>query len=211
MTRSFALLFATQGAGLPVAQPDSTALALGAVAGQTATVTWVALWGYAMLCGAWSARHLWTDSARDYALARGAGDCALCCALLLVLSGVCWAQLLRDRLWVWDPGMTAGLLALLLVGAVALLASSLPNRPPERRYVAALGIFAAANLPFVHYAATLWGESHAPPGASLLASQGTVPTWVASVVAGAVLLWLRARARLRQPRGGAEPPAKAAA
>lgn len=198
MTAGMAPPVAVHGVHLPAAAQASAAQLWSGLASQTATLTWAALWGYVALCGVWSLRHLQTDSARHYALARAASDCTVCSALLVTVSGMCWAQLLRGNLWAWDPGLTAGLLALLVAGSVALLAGSLPNRAVECRYVAALGVFAAANLPFVHYASTLWGKRHAPPGDLLFAAQGTTASWTLAVVAGLLLLALRARARLKQ-------------
>jgi heme exporter protein C len=121
--------------------------------------------GYAMYIGAaacfvGSAGYLY-DGRRGWdALARAGAEVAVAMGLMLIITGPLWAAKAWGVYWTWDPRLTTSLLSVLLYVAYVVLRLFAGDGDAERKFAAALGVLAAANLPIIHFSVQKWGGNH---------------------------------------------------
>lgn len=112
------------------------------------------------LCGLASAVWLFTRRAGWDALAVASGEVGSMFAICVLTSGPIWALKEWGVAWQWDPQLTATFLTATLFFAYLGLRSFGGVGLTERRFAAAIAIFAIPLLPLIHYAAQKWGGQH---------------------------------------------------
>jgi heme exporter protein C len=94
------------------------------------------------------------------ALAHAGAEVAVLFGGLLLLTGSLWGAKAWGVYWTWDPRLTTALLQVLIYVSYLVLRAFAGEGDGERRFAAALGIFAAANLPIIHFSVQKWGGQH---------------------------------------------------
>jgi heme exporter protein C len=94
------------------------------------------------------------------AIAVAAGEVGSMFAICVLTSGPLWAWKEWGIAWTWDPQLTATFLTAMLFFAYLGLRSFGRVGLTERRFAAAIAIFALPLLPLIHYAAQKWGGQH---------------------------------------------------
>jgi heme exporter protein C len=169
---------------------------------------------YAMYIGAGAcfvgsvAYFLSPTDGRD-AFAKAGAETAVAFGLIVLVTGPLWAAKAWGRYWTWDPRLTTSLLSVLIYAAYVVLRTFAGDGQAEKKFAAALGIIAAANLPIIHYAVKLWSGQHPKvitSGGGGLAKEMYPALFIslgAFTLLTALMLWTRTRlemshARLRQ-------------
>jgi heme exporter protein C len=121
--------------------------------------------GYAMYIGAaacfvGSAAYLYNGRRVWDALARAGAEVAVAMGLMLIITGPLWAAKAWGVYWTWDPRLTTSLLSVLVYVGYVMLRSFAGDGDAERKFAAALGVLAAANLPIIHFSVQKWGGNH---------------------------------------------------
>src|SRR4029078_4503323 len=80
--------------------------------------------------------------------------------LMVLISGPLWAAKAWGVYWTWDPRLTTSMLSVLLYVAYVVLRLFAGEGASERKFGAALGVLAAANLPIIHFSVQKWGGNH---------------------------------------------------
>jgi heme exporter protein C len=121
--------------------------------------------GYAMYIGAaacfvGSAGYLYDGRRFWDALGRAGAEVAVAMGLMLIITGPLWAAKAWGVYWTWDPRLTTSLLSVLVYVGYVMLRSFAGGGDAERKFAAALGVLAAANLPIIHFSVQKWGGNH---------------------------------------------------
>src|SRR4051812_43126206 len=120
---------------------------------------------YAMYVGAaacfvGSAGYLY-DGRRGWdAFARAGAEIAVAMGLMVLISGPLWAAKAWGVYWTWDPRLTTSMLSVMLYVAYVVLRLFAGDGDAEKKFAAALGVLAAANLPIIHFSVQKWGGNH---------------------------------------------------
>ncbi|MFT3767100.1 MAG: cytochrome c biogenesis protein CcsA [Minicystis sp.] len=120
---------------------------------------------YAMYVGAaacfvGSAGFLYNSKRGWDAFARAGAEVAVAMGLMVLISGPLWAAKAWGVYWTWDPRLTTSMLSVLLYVAYVVLRLFAGEGESERKFAAALGVLAAANLPIIHFSVQKWGGNH---------------------------------------------------
>jgi heme exporter protein C len=120
---------------------------------------------YAMYIGAaacfvGSAGFLFNGRRGFDAFARAGADVAVVMGLMVLITGPLWAAKAWGVYWTWDPRLTTSMLSVLLYVAYVVLRLFAGEGDAERKFAAALGVLAAANLPIIHFSVKKWGGNH---------------------------------------------------
>jgi heme exporter protein C len=120
---------------------------------------------YAMYVGAaacfvGSAGYLYNGKRGWDALARAGADVAVAMGIAVLITGPLWAAKAWGVYWTWDPRLTTSMLSVLLYVAYVVLRLFAGDGDAERKFAAALGVLAAANLPIIHFSVKKWGGNH---------------------------------------------------
>jgi heme exporter protein C len=121
--------------------------------------------GYAMYIGATacflgSAGYLYNGRPVWDAVARAGAEVAVAMGMMLIITGPLWAKKAWGVYWTWDPRLITSLLSVLLYMGYVVLRLFAGDGEAERKFAAALGVLAAANLPIIHYSVQKWGGNH---------------------------------------------------
>ena len=167
---------------------------------------------YAMYVGAaacfvGSAGFLY-DSRRGWdALARAGAEVAVAMGVIVLVTGPLWAAKAWGVYWTWDPRLTTSMLSVLVYVAYVVLRLFTGDGDAERRFAAALGVLAAANLPIIHFSVQKWGGNHpkviTSGGGGLQhpdMKTGLLLGFVSFTLIAVVLLWWRMRIDLASSR-----------
>jgi len=114
----------------------------------------------AAACFVGSAGYLYNGRARWDAFARAGAEVAVAMGLMVLISGPLWAAKAWGVYWTWDPRLTTSMLSVLLYVAYVVLRLFAGDGDAERKFAAALGVLAAANLPIIHFSVQKWGGNH---------------------------------------------------
>ena len=144
--------------------------------------------------------------ARD-AFARAGAETAVAFGAIGLVTGPLWGAKAWGTFWTWDPRLTTALLSFLIYAAYLVLRGFAGDGPGERRFSAALGVLAAANLPIIHYSVQKWGGQHPMvitgsggglqhPDMKLALAGG----FLCFTLLAPLLLWLRTRIELARSR-----------
>jgi heme exporter protein C len=120
---------------------------------------------YAMYVGAaacfvGSAGFLYNGKRGWDAFARAGAEVAVTMGMMVLISGPLWAAKAWGVYWTWDPRLTTSMLSVLLYVAYVVLRLFAGDSDSERKFSAALGVLAAANLPIIHFSVQKWGGNH---------------------------------------------------
>ena len=167
---------------------------------------------YAMYVGAaacfvGSAGYLY-DGRRGWdAFARAGAEIAVAMGLMVLISGPLWAAKAWGVYWTWDPRLTTSMLSVMLYVAYVVLRLFAGDGDAEKKFAAALGVLAAANLPIIHFSVQKWGGNHP----KVITSGGgglqhpdmrtaLMLGFIAFTLVAVVLLWWRTRIDLAASR-----------
>jgi heme exporter protein C len=161
----------------------------------------------ATACFIGSAGYLYNGKRGFDALARAGADVAVAMGLIVMITGPLWAAKAWGVYWTWDPRLTTSVLSVLVYVAYVVLRVFTGNGDAERKFAAALGVLAAANLPIIHYSVQKWGGNHPTvitgkggglqsPDMKLALSMGFLSFTLLAIV----LLWSRIRVDLASSR-----------
>lgn len=120
---------------------------------------------YAMYVGAaacflGSAGYLYNGRRGWDAFARAGAEVAVAMGIIVLVTGPLWAAKAWGVYWTWDPRLTTSMLSVLLYVAYVVLRLFAGEGDAERKFAAALGVLAAANLPIIHFSVQKWGGNH---------------------------------------------------
>jgi heme exporter protein C len=167
---------------------------------------------YAMYIGATacfvgSAGYLYNGRRGWDAFARAGAEVAVAMGITVLISGPLWGAKACGTYWTWDPRLTTSLLSVMMYVAYVVLRVFAGEGDSERKFSAALGILAAANLPIVHFSVQKWGGNHPKvitKGGGGLSHPDMVRALLLSLLAftliSVVLLWWRTRIDLTASR-----------
>jgi heme exporter protein C len=161
----------------------------------------------AVACFVGSAGYLARGTRGWDALARAGAEAAVAMGVLVLVTGALWGAKAWGVYWTWDPRLTTALLSVLMYVAYVVLRAFAGEGDAERKFSAALGVLAAANLPIIHYSVRKWGGNHPKvitsgggglqhPDMKLALTLGFV-TFTLLVV---LLIWTRMRLELASSR-----------
>lgn len=120
---------------------------------------------YAMYLGATacfvgSAGYLYNGKQGWDSLARAGAEVAVVMGLLVLITGPLWAVKAWGHYWSWEPQIITPLLSWMLYISYLVLRTFTGDGEAERKFAAALGVLAAANLPIIHFSVQKWGGNH---------------------------------------------------
>lgn len=125
-------------------------------------MAWVALYVAIAMAALCSVLYLWkrTRDLKWDRLAASAVEVGVVFILLTLVTGSIWGRATWGVWWTWDARLTAtALLAVLFLGYIAL--RRVPADPETRaRRCAAAALFAAVDVPIVHFAVNWWNTLH---------------------------------------------------
>lgn len=152
------------------------------------------------VCAGGSVAFLFKGSERGDRLSVAAAELGVLFGLCVLVTGPLWARVAWGVYWQWDARLTSSLLLWLVL--VAFLLARRYGGPGGRKLSAALGLFAAANVPLVYVSVRLWRTVH--PTTNVVPSLEPAMRnvfWLATVLF--LLLWwvlLTLRTRLERER-----------
>jgi heme exporter protein C len=110
------------------------------------------------VCAGGSVAYLFRGSERGDRLALAAAELGVLFGLCVLVSGPLWARVAWGVYWTWEARLTTSLLMWLVL--VAYLLARRYGGPGARKLSAALGLFAAANVPLVYVSVNIWRTMH---------------------------------------------------
>jgi heme exporter protein C len=159
---------------------------------------WLCFLGFLMSAVA-SAGYLWGKGPKWDLFALSSVELGLLFGLIVLITGPIWARPVWGVWWKWEPRLTTMLLLVLFYSAYWVLRVYGGESDGVRRFAAALGVFGAPNIYFVHIAVKKWRGQHP----DVIQGGGLHPdmwkaVWVSFAALGLVfglLLTLRYRVR----------------
>jgi heme exporter protein C len=169
--------------------------------------SWYAMYIGATACALGSAVYLAQVNDTADAIARAGAETAVVFGAMGLITGPLWGAKAWGQFWTWDPRLTSALLSFLMYVAYLVLRAFAGSGTGERRFSAALGILAAANIPIIHYSVQKWGGQHPMvitgsggglqhPSMKLALAGG----FLCFTLLAALVLWARARLELAESR-----------
>lgn len=155
---------------------------------------WMFLLG-GIVCGVASVRYLISSDARHDRTAWAAAELTVLFGLLTLVTGPLWARKAWGTWWVWDVRVTASLVSWMI--AVAYLLLRRYGGPGSEKLAAGVGIFGAANIPFVYYSVNWWRTIHPKTTVVPTLGPGMRGTFWFCVLAFMLLMVLIVAARVR--------------
>jgi heme exporter protein C len=130
--------------------------------------SWFVMFSGAFLCAGASVRYLARGSRNADHYAVAGAELAVVFGLIGLITGPLWARKAWGVWWQWDVKLTLALVVWLTFVAYLLLRRY--GGPGSEKLAAAVGIFGAANIPFVYYSVNWWRTIH--PKTSVVPSLG---------------------------------------
>jgi heme exporter protein C len=130
--------------------------------------SWFVMFSGAFLCAFASARYLAGGSRNADPYAVAGAELAVVFGLMGLITGPLWARKAWGVWWEWDVKLTLALVVWLTFVAYLLLRRY--GGPGSEKLAAGVGIFGAANIPFVYYSVNWWRTIH--PKTSVVPSLG---------------------------------------
>ncbi|HEX3695451.1 MAG TPA: cytochrome c biogenesis protein CcsA [Polyangia bacterium] len=109
-------------------------------------------------CAGGSIAYLFKGSARGDRLAAAAGELAVLFGACVLVSGPLWGRKAWGVYWQWDARLTSSLLLFLIM--IAYMLARRYGGPGGRKLAAALGLFAAVDVPLVYKSVDIWRTVH---------------------------------------------------
>jgi heme exporter protein C len=151
-----------------------------------------------IVCGVASARYLFKGNPRSDRTARAAAELTVLFGLLALITGPLWARKAWGVWWEWDVKLTLALIVWLTFVAYLLLRRY--GGPGAEKLAAGVGIFGAANIPFVYYSVNWWRTIHPKTTVVPTLGPGMRGTFWFCVLAFMLLMVLIVAARVRLER-----------
>src|SRR5688572_32174404 len=119
---------------------------------------WFGMFSGAFLCAGASVRYLAKGSREADHYAVAGAELAVVFGLIGLITGPLWARKAWGVWWEWDVKLTLALVVWLTFVAYLLLRRY--GGPGSEKLAAGVGIFGAANIPFVYYSVNWWRTIH---------------------------------------------------
>ena len=120
--------------------------------------SWFVMFSGAFICAIGSAQYLFKGSRRADHYAVAGAELAVVFGLMGLITGPLWARKAWGVWWEWDVKLTLALIVWLTFIAYLLLRRY--GGPGSDKLAAGVGIFGAANIPFVYYSVNWWRTMH---------------------------------------------------
>src|SRR5579862_8015160 len=146
-------------------------------------------------CAAGSIAYLFRGSERGDWLAAAAGELGVVFGACVLVSGPLWGRKAWGVYWQWDARLTSSLLLFLTL--IAYLLARKYGGPGGRRLAAALGLFAAVNVPLVYKSVDIWRTIHPQTTVVRTLDPGMRPAFCASFTLVALVFGILLALRMR--------------
>jgi heme exporter protein C len=164
--------------------------------------SWFAMFAGAIVCGVASALFLFKGSrdADHYAVA--GAELATVFGLIGMITGPLWGRKAWGVWWQWDARLTLALVVWLTFIAYLLLRRY--GGPGSNKLAAGVGLFGAANIPFVYLSVEWWRTIHPKTSVVPTLGPGMRGAFWFCVLAFMLLMALAMAARVRLERAKAQ-------
>jgi heme exporter protein C len=159
---------------------------------------WFVMFAGAFMCGIASALFLFKRSARADQYAVTGAEIAVVFGLIGLITGPLWARKAWGVWWQWDVKLTLALIVWLTFISYLLLRRY--GGPGAEKLAAGVGLFGAANIPFVYYSVNWWRTIHPKTSVVPTLGPGMRGTFWFCVTAFMLLMVLIVAARVRLER-----------
>ena len=159
---------------------------------------WFAMFTGVFVCGIYSAIFLFRSDQRADRIASSAAEIAVLFGLMGLITGPLWARKAWGVWWEWDVKLTLALVVWLTFVAYLLLRRY--GGAGSEKLAAGVGIFGAANIPFVYYSVNWWRTMHPKTTVVPTLREGMRGTFWFCVLAFMLLMVLIVAARVRLER-----------
>ncbi len=160
--------------------------------------SWFVMFSGAFLCAGASVRYLAKGSREADHYAVAGAELAVVFGLMGLITGPLWARKAWGVWWEWDVKLTLALVVWLTFVAYLLLRRY--GGPGSEKLAAGVGIFGAANIPFVYYSENWWRTIHPQTSVVPTLGPGMRGTFWFCVLAFMLLMVLIVAARVRLER-----------
>ena len=160
--------------------------------------SWVVMFSGAFLCAGASMRYLAKGSREADHYAVAGAELAVVFGLIGLITGPLWASKAWGGWWEWDVKLTLALVVWLTFVSYMLLRRY--GGPGSEKLAAGVGIFGAANIPFVYYSVNWWRTIHPKTTVVPTLQAGMRGTFWFCVLAFMLLMVLIVAARVRLER-----------
>jgi heme exporter protein C len=163
--------------------------------------SWFVMFGGAFICGIGSAFFLFrgSRSADHYAVA--GAEIATVFGLIGMITGPLWGRKAWGVWWQWDARLTLAMIVWLTFIAYLLLRRY--GGPGANKLAAGVGLFGAANIPFVYLSVNWWRTIHPKTSVVPTLGPGMRGTFWFCALAFMVLMALVVAVRVRLEHGKA--------
>jgi heme exporter protein C len=159
---------------------------------------WFVMFSGAFLCAGASVRYLAKGAREADHYAITGAELAVVFGLIGLITGPLWGRKAWGVWWEWDVKLTLALVVWLSFVAYLLLRRF--GGPGSEKLAAAVGIFGAANIPFVYYSVNWWRTIHPKTSVVPTLGPGMRGTFWFCTLAFMLLMVLLVAARVRLER-----------
>jgi heme exporter protein C len=159
---------------------------------------WFVMFSGAFLCAGASIAYLVKGSRESDHYAVAGAELAVVFGLIGLITGPLWARKAWGVWWEWDVKLTLALVVWLTFVAYLLLRRF--GGPGSEKLAAGVGIFGAANIPFVYYSVNWWRTIHPKTSVVPTLGPGMRGTFWFCVAAFMLLMVLIVAVRVRLER-----------
>jgi heme exporter protein C len=159
---------------------------------------WFVMFSGAFLCAGASVAYLARGSREADHYALSGAELAVVFGLVGLITGPLWARKAWGVWWEWDVKLTLALVVWLTFVAYLLLRRF--GGPGAEKLAAGVGIFGAANIPFVYYSVNWWRTIHPKTSVVPTLGPGMRGTFWFCVAAFMLLMVLIVAVRVRLER-----------
>jgi heme exporter protein C len=164
--------------------------------------SWFVMFGGAFICGIASAIFLFKGSREADHYAVAGAEIATVFGLIGMITGPLWGRKAWGVWWQWDARLTLALIVWLTFIAYMLLRRY--GGPGSNKLAAGVGVFGAANIPFVYLSVNWWRTIHPKTSVVPTLGPGMRGTFWFCVAGFLVLMTLLAAVRVRLERARAQ-------
>ena len=160
--------------------------------------SWFVMFTGAFMCGIASTIYLFRGTRRADHFAVAGAEIAVVFGMIGLITGPIWARKAWGVWWDWDVKLTLALIVWLTFVAYLLLRRY--GGAGSEKLAAGLGLFGAANIPFVYYSVNWWRTIHPKTSVVPTLGPGMRGTFWFAVLAFMLLMVLIVAARVRLER-----------
>jgi heme exporter protein C len=118
----------------------------------------IMLFASTYVCAGGSVAYLFRGSERGDRIALAGGELGVLFGICTLVTGPLWGRKAWGVWWQWDARLTSSLLLFLIL--IAYLLARKYGGPGGRKLAAALGLFAAVDVPLVYKSVDIWRTVH---------------------------------------------------